>query len=104
MMPDNNNDRINFGLKCLRRDRGQPHPRRRHPGGRPPPPYPFLSSAMTSLDDGVIAVGGFGGRHRFGIVGEDRVVAVDRERLGPPRGHGLGVEGRTRRTIRRAGT
>jgi hypothetical protein len=44
------------------------------------------------LDDGVVAVGGLGGEHGFGAVGEDRVVAVDGEHLGLAGRHGLGVE------------
>ena len=33
------------------------------------------------LDDGVVAVGGLGGQHWLGAVGEHGVVAVDREQL-----------------------
>jgi hypothetical protein len=33
------------------------------------------------FDDGVVAVGGLRGEHRFAAVGEHRVVAVGREQL-----------------------
>ncbi len=44
------------------------------------------------LDDGVVAVGGLGGQHRFGAVGEHGVVAVDGEHLRLPGWDGRGVE------------
>ena len=44
------------------------------------------------LDDGMVAVGGFGVEHRFGVVGKHRVIAVGGEQLVLPGGCGGGVE------------
>jgi len=57
------------------------------------------------FDDGVVAVGGLGGEHRFGAVGEHCVVAVAGEQLVLSAGRGGGgVEAAYRRTISRAVT
>src|SRR5450830_1024831 len=45
---------------------------------------PFFSSAMTFSRVRVVSVGGLGRQHRLGRVGEDGVVAPDREQVSLP--------------------
>jgi hypothetical protein len=56
------------------------------------PVGPVLQLGDDLFDDGVVAVGGLGGQHRLGAVGEHGVVAVDDERFGLPGRHRLRVE------------
>jgi len=88
----------------VERHRGASQPGRvrgEHPGGQVRE-WAVLQLGDDLFDDGVIAVGGLGGQHRLGRVGEHGVIAVDGEASVCPAGTCVGLRRRTRRTISRA--